>query len=569
MKKLTENEFEEIFNKIKDVRVLDFSSIKGFDDFNEEDQTRIIHEWTVYGSESYKIDLAEGIIKDNDDEPYTDARIARKLNITISLAKIIKDYVLGIEDGSIVVPSHREKCIKELRRLLSPVLNDEKVEPERIRLLKEELDGICEKGDPERMLMASIIARTFRVTKNYYEARGNITSSLVAYHLRIHNVACFKHKIDYRLCHGDDFKKAYSLVFRVSQDKQPDLYKMVESILKDNDNFCFGKICSEPNKSGNQFIFSYKMFISKTKNILNKCRVLTDHNETQYQCITKSEADKFGLDQIQIRIEGRWTASFLKTMNELHPFGLLQSELENTNYLNKLLKNNAKTPFNAYHYDYLKNKFNEKGSLSFDDFVECISYHIDCIEDSGADYVYSKMHKGEIISICYNLLKICYYLVEHTDESAKAYAMTKFISSEIKNNVITNKAKHELDEHALFLNEYHSKFQKRFIGIFFFIDGKLRVYKEELSIDEDKEFIDVEMGHYELFNSFNMPVECEYSMYPRGRVLYNVKDHMFYLYADKTILKSKTKIDLIKKEFLFPLYNVLLKSDEHYKTLKY
>lgn len=569
MKKLTENEFEEIFNEIKDLRCLNFSKINGFDKLDEEDQIRIIHEWTIYGSEDSKINLADEIIKQNDNEPYTDVRIAKKLNITISLAKIIKDYVLAIEDGEINVPTNREKCIRFLRNKIEPFINDKNIEIKRRQLLKEELDGMCEKGDPERMHLAYIIARTFRVTKNYYEARGNITSSLVAYYLGIHNIDCFKYKLDYHMCHGKNFKNPYSLVFRVSQDKQTELKRMIEEKLKDNENLVFGKVCSEVNKSGNQFVLSNRMFVSKTKEILNKCKLFTDRNNTCYKCITKSDADKFGLDQIQIRIEGRWFITFLKNMNALHPFKEKCINLENTQYLNYLLKSNAKTPLFLYHYDYLKSKFDTKENLSFNEFVECISYHFDSIEDSGPDYVFSKVYRGDVISTCYNLLKICYYLANFTDEAVREYSETYFVNSKIRNNIITNASTNESNNFSIFLKEYHSKFQKRFIGIFFIIDGKLKVYKEELNIAESNDFMDVNMGHFELFNSYNLPKEFEYSMYPRGRVLYNVRNRLFYVYADKIILKDKEKLELIKKEFALPKYNVVYKSDEHYKTLKY
>ena len=66
-----------------------------------------------------------------------------------------------------------------------------------------------------------------------------------------------------------------------------------------------------------------------------------------------------------------------------------------------------------------------------------------------------------------------------------------------------------------------------------------------------------------------MPRELEYSMFPRGRILYNVKDNVFYVYADRNVLKDKDKIAQLIKEFNLPKYNVAFKRDEHYKTLDY
>ena len=120
-----------------------------------------------------------------------------------------------------------------------------------------------------------------------------------------------------------------------------------------------------------------------------------------------------------------------------------------------------------------------------------------------------------------------------------------------------------------FLKEYHSVIAKRYIGIFFFINGRLRVYKEPLHIDEGKDFVDIEKGHFELFVSLGGSSEDEDSMYPRGRVLYNVKKRMFYLYADKRILKDPESMQLLKEAYNLPKYNLRTRWDPHYVTLPY
>ena len=110
---------------------------------------------------------------------------------------------------------------------------------------------------------------------------------------------------------------------------------------------------------------------------------------------------------------------------------------------------------------------------------------------------------------------------------------------------------------------------QKFIGIFFYIQGKFRFYKEEFIVDKTKEFIDVSMSHYDLFNSYKFPPEYEYSMFARGRILYSVKNKVFYLYGEKTILKNLNCVTKILNEFNLDKNKIKIRFDEHYKILKY
>lgn len=110
---------------------------------------------------------------------------------------------------------------------------------------------------------------------------------------------------------------------------------------------------------------------------------------------------------------------------------------------------------------------------------------------------------------------------------------------------------------------------RKYIGIFFYIRGNFRFYKEEFKYDNTKEFIDVELSHYDLFNSYKFPPEYEYSMFPRGRILYSVKNKVFYVYGDKSIIHDQDKINKLLKEFCLNTSEIKIRFDSHYKVLKY
>lgn len=617
MKRLTENEFEEILNKIKDVRRLDFSKINEFNNFNKEDQARIIREWTIYGSEDYKIELADEIIKQNDNEPYTEARIAKYLNVTHSLAIIIKDYVLAIEEGEIFVPTKHEKCIKSLRQRIEPFINDKNLEPERRKILKEELDGICEKGDPEGMMLAMEIARMLRTNNQYYYVLGRFTSSLVAFYLKIHNVDCFKHKLDFRMCHGLDFEKHPSLDLVVSQEYLVEEWKNVEDMFFADRPLI--KIANQVPKTNKKFVSPGSFVITDNEEVVNACSKFKDCFGREVLCLNYEQCEKFKIagKLHYFYIVGTWNSTFLNKMNQVYP--IKNIDLEDTKNLNILLKRNCLFEIKGCATEHLSHLYNKHNKLTYDQFKKCVAYDFakQCFKSGqlDEDFIYSReevlnvlrkciafdeayniatsssineaysslknknklcqkddsfisstsvlYYEGTLNETIHRLLLNCFYFANFPEESVEALLTTRFCNNKIKNNVVTNNKDHEKDLLKQLMVDYHSKLRKRFIGVFFIKNRKLNVYKEELNIDETKAFVNVHTESSSLFNSLHLPKGLNYSKCPGGRVLYNVKKNLFCVYADEAILKNKEKLELIKKEFALPRYNIVYKSEEH------
>mgnify|MGYP003323572688 CR=1 FL=1 len=231
MKRLTENQFEEIFKKYKDLEKISDAFREETIKYHSEDEERIYKEWWMYHDENYLISSADYIIKSNDDnEPYTTARICRKLNICESLANVVLECINNILDGEIAPLTNKEKCIDSLRSRVEMILSDNSLEEERKQLIREELEGICEYGDPETMIAACSITKVLRATNHYYYVKGPIASSLIAYHLKIHNVDCYKHHIDYRKCHGDNFEKRYQVDIISGQQFVETAHKWMEEL---------------------------------------------------------------------------------------------------------------------------------------------------------------------------------------------------------------------------------------------------------------------------------------------------------------------------------------------------
>ena len=104
----------------------------------------------------------------------------------------------------------------------------------------------------------------------------------------------------------------------------------------------------------------------------------------------------------------------------------------------------------------------------------------------------------------------------------------------------------------------------KFVGPFFYIDGKLVALK--IDIDEGEktgDFINHPKSHFDFFNEIKIDPLDDYGHYPRGRVVYNSKTRQFYVYVDRTIIHKK---EVIKE--LLKIYNLdkgaVIKADSHY-----
>lgn len=111
--------------------------------------------------------------------------------------------------------------------------------------------------------------------------------------------------------------------------------------------------------------------------------------------------------------------------------------------------------------------------------------------------------------------------------------------------------------------EYHKYFYHQYVGTFFYIGGKLKGLKTDLSSGNIKaDFIDSPVSHFDYFSFLG--IDDDYGHYPRGRVIYNNRTNEFYLCIDKDYKKNKKVIEEVMKVFNLCSYNTIVKTDEHY-----
>lgn len=106
------------------------------------------------------------------------------------------------------------------------------------------------------------------------------------------------------------------------------------------------------------------------------------------------------------------------------------------------------------------------------------------------------------------------------------------------------------------------------VGLFFYVNNK--VLADSIDIDTAQTYGDFLIGftsHYDIWSKlYEKEYNRPYDFFPRGRVVYNVKDKKYILYADKCIPKS----GLVKiiKAFEIENENVGIETDEHYVCKK-
>lgn len=87
-------------------------------------------------------------------------------------------------------------------------------------------------------------------------------------------------------------------------------------------------------------------------------------------------------------------------------------------------------------------------------------------------------------------------------------------------------------------------------------------------------------GHYEVWGQWqdgSRPVRAsfaplvkasEYEEWPRGRVVYDPDNRLFFLYADVQILRRQGLVKAILEMFGLPLNRTLTKTDGHYQSTR-
>lgn len=104
------------------------------------------------------------------------------------------------------------------------------------------------------------------------------------------------------------------------------------------------------------------------------------------------------------------------------------------------------------------------------------------------------------------------------------------------------------------------------IGIFWVLDsGKLII--EAIQWDKADSISGNYVSHADHYNywetTMRPDLDQEYTDYPRGRIVYNLKTGKAKIMAGKAILQNKTLIAKIAKAFALKAY--ILRKDEHYE----
>lgn len=110
---------------------------------------------------------------------------------------------------------------------------------------------------------------------------------------------------------------------------------------------------------------------------------------------------------------------------------------------------------------------------------------------------------------------------------------------------------------------------RQMVGIFWMFEGRLIIDTSPLSEAEVYgDCLTHRRSHIDFWTEQQrigaLPSEIEYEQAPRGRVTYNAKDQVFYLLADRCILKDKTKVAMLKKLMHLPA-NTIADTDSHYR----
>lgn len=111
------------------------------------------------------------------------------------------------------------------------------------------------------------------------------------------------------------------------------------------------------------------------------------------------------------------------------------------------------------------------------------------------------------------------------------------------------------------------------VGIFWLVKGRLIF--DSTPLDEAELYGDCKnhpRGHIDRWGQMQraglVSPDIEYEVYPRGRVIFNVKTDKFLLLADRCILKKRNLVKKIISELQLPAARTVCDTDPHYRCHK-
>ena len=100
------------------------------------------------------------------------------------------------------------------------------------------------------------------------------------------------------------------------------------------------------------------------------------------------------------------------------------------------------------------------------------------------------------------------------------------------------------------------------VGIFFVVNHQVLLHKCELAEAEKYgDFLNYPESHMEIWDKYYCKkYRVDFDYYPRGRIIYNLKEKIYYIYYDKCLKEELKKLGIIPQNT-----KVKLLTDYHYK----
>jgi len=498
--------------------------------------------------------LAARYLKDIDDEPITIGRISSLFHISFALANVIKERIIEIQDNEDFLEDDAI-AVKYLKNQIYLLEQSGVLDQERMMLVDEEACEAISKGNARYFMLMHTFTKLLKRNKINFYQRSLITSSLLGYVLGLHNVDCYKIGINYR----SSYKSLSSGVFMVSYKKQKAAIRLLEKELFKNEIVYKTYHISKIN--GKASVYPCIYLVPKKKIAKDRITLLQDYKDDTFPCIAYSDYQEHQIDFIKIAVFASADVSYIEEMNQIE--SARNIDLTDVSNLNWAVTKDIKRVFDSADPDFVLTVKQEVNNYTYDEYLNWLTTFY-TNKDNALSETAIKALQVETLK---KLIIKSYYFKKYPEESYRYY-FKHFYNSNIRNHLLipyNEITKEKIKEH---LKNYHFDIVDRYIGIFFVINNKLVKLKELLTY-QDSDYIDIDAGHYAFFLTLPESLDYEYSMFPRGRVLYNNIEQCFYVYADKAILKDKIMMECIKKEFNLPNINVKFKADEHYRTLDY
>ncbi|MCF0108199.1 MAG: hypothetical protein HUJ59_04305 [Bacilli bacterium] len=381
MKKLNSQQFEEAIKNIKDIRPIDTRLIPNFDEYCDEDKKRLIYEWTVFSNFNEQLKLLDKYLDEkNDNEPHTPSRISRQLDVSLELGTFLYPFILEKEMDEIKGTCDRKD---PLYYEVENLLEDESLEEGRKEKIKEEYEFLIRSGSLSSFLTALDISRMFKEKNQYYQIYGRITSSLIAYHLHIHNIDCYKEEIILR-------EKIKNLEFVVSQDYQVYAFDKVENLL-----FSDMPLVKESySHNEKDYCSPGRYILLENLDDLKHCSFINDYTDKCVPSIGSEKKKNLTNPHVEVSIYSRWQITFVQKMNALSPISNI--DVSDVKCVKEYISSGSKYLLKSFGVDKFLNesKINEK-PLSHEDIVKYIS--MDILNTDNEDDISSKDEALEIL----------------------------------------------------------------------------------------------------------------------------------------------------------------------------